>query len=512
MSKRLKNYPDPMEVVGTYGADALRVYLINSPVVRGENLRFRESGVKDVLKDVLLPWYHAYRFFVQNVQHYEDFCHKEFALIDRASNVMDSWILSFTNSLLNFVQKEMSEYHLYAVVGPLTKYFDTLTNWYIRLNRLRIRGDAGVEQCELSLSTLGRVLLLIVRLMAPFTPFFCDHLWQNLRHISSSGSESVHFESIPQPRDDLICESLERSVAAMRTVIDLVRFLRERKTIPLKYPLKSLVVVNRSKQFLDDVISLQKYILSEVNVRKLTVSQDKEKYGLHLKATPNFRVLGAKLKGDMKKVINYLKDKVTDEELESFAEKGVLTVLGYDLSHEEVNLSYISNVMNASGEECAAHSDGQANLMSVDKATAYCEVDPPTHHLSDVIISHSEYIENITSTPVVLSALPEATTPIATFSSAVKDATLKLYLVSEKPCAAAPTIMVHYGAEERRILLQAGDMTLTYNRLLYEIRALFSLWSKPKLLLSLEPPPASSFLSSTSSLVELANKTVYVIT
>uniref|UniRef100_A0A183EB10 PB1 domain-containing protein n=1 Tax=Gongylonema pulchrum TaxID=637853 RepID=A0A183EB10_9BILA len=85
-------------------------------------------------------------------------------------------------------------------------------------------------------------------------------------------------------------------------------------------------------------------------------------------------------------------------------------------------------------------------------------------------------------------------------------------LVSEKPCAAAPAITVHYGADKRRILLQAGDTTLTYSRLLYEIRALFSLWSKPKLLLSLEPPPASSFLSSTSPLVELANKTLYVIT
>ncbi|VDN08043.1 unnamed protein product [Thelazia callipaeda] len=121
MSKRKKNYPDPLDVVEKYGADALRVYLINSPVVRGENLRFREEGVRDVLKDVLLPWYNAYRFFVQNVKLYELTNGKKFVLLEEKSdNVMDKWILSFSNSLLNFVRNEMSAYRLYAVVSPLT--------------------------------------------------------------------------------------------------------------------------------------------------------------------------------------------------------------------------------------------------------------------------------------------------------------------------------------------------------------------------------------------------------
>lgn len=109
---------------------------------------------------------------------------------------MDTWILSFTNSLVSFVRKEMSEYHLYSVVSPLTKYFDTLTNVYIRLNRPRFKGalseEEETEESNVTeedrlkaMSTLGHVLVLITRLMAPFTPFFCDYLWDNLKNVVS---------------------------------------------------------------------------------------------------------------------------------------------------------------------------------------------------------------------------------------------------------------------------------------------------------------------------------------
>ncbi|VDP12826.1 unnamed protein product [Onchocerca flexuosa] len=544
MSKRKKNYPDPLEIVGKYGADALRVYLINSPVVRGENLRFREEGVRDVLKDVLLPWYNAYRFFVQNVKIYECTNNKEFTLLDTKSvNVMDKWILSFTNSLLNFVRNEMSAYRLYAVVAPLTKYFDVLTNCYIRLNRKRMKGEDSPEDYAHSLSTLGKILLLIVRLMAPFTPFFCEHLWQNLRHISSSSSESVHFEMIPQPLNDLIDISVEKRVARMRAVIDLVRVLRERKGIPVKYPLKEMIVINREKQFLDDVLSLQNYIITEVNVRMLTVSHNKEKYGVYLKAEPNFRLLGSRLKNDQKKVVDYLKNQVTEKELEQFAERGTLSILGYELSAEEVNLSYACRGVQATNEQMEAHSDGQtivivditeddnlkdegfarevvnrvqklrksAKLLPNDKAVAYCKISPSTHRLAAVIKDYSEFIENVTGTPVLLSNLPDdvKNAKIEVSCSSVKDAKIELHLICYRTTSSAVT--VHYGTRKHSILLAVNDEILTYTRLLYEIRSVFSLWSKSKLLLSLEALPTVKFISSRCNLLDLADKDIYVI-
>merc|ERR1712106_612812 len=118
MSKRKKNYPDPMLVVNKYGADALRLYLINSPVVKAENLRFKEEGVRGILKDVFLPWYNAYRFLFQNIEQFEReegvlFSWDE-ELCGKSTNVMDRWILSFTQSLLDFVATEMAAYRLYT--------------------------------------------------------------------------------------------------------------------------------------------------------------------------------------------------------------------------------------------------------------------------------------------------------------------------------------------------------------------------------------------------------------
>lgn len=139
MSKRKKNYPDPMDVLRKYGADALRLYLINSPVVRAENLRFKEEGVRDIIKDVLLPLYNSYRFLLQNIVRYEKedlrgsaryFYDKDrHARALEQANLLDVWIVSVKESLIDFFAKEMKLYHLYTVVPRLTKFIDQLTNW-----------------------------------------------------------------------------------------------------------------------------------------------------------------------------------------------------------------------------------------------------------------------------------------------------------------------------------------------------------------------------------------------
>ena len=157
MSKKKKNYPDPLIVVNKYGADALRLYLINSPVVKAESLRFKEEGVKDILKDVFLPWYNAYRFLLQNIETYQNnhgetfqWCELTFGQSD---NVMDKWILSFTQSLLLFVKREMAAYRLYTVLPRLMKFIDNLTNWYVRTNRKRLKGEGNSKNLSINQTT-----------------------------------------------------------------------------------------------------------------------------------------------------------------------------------------------------------------------------------------------------------------------------------------------------------------------------------------------------------------------
>src|SRR5690606_7052223 len=148
MSKRLKNYPDPSLVLDKYGADALRVYLINSPVVRAEPLRFKESGVKEVAQKVLLPLWNSYNFFEGQVHLLKVAQGVDFKFNPEAGgahNVMDRWILAASSSFLAFVDKEMEAYKLYTVMPRFLEMIDNTTNWFIRFNRKRLKGANGLE-------------------------------------------------------------------------------------------------------------------------------------------------------------------------------------------------------------------------------------------------------------------------------------------------------------------------------------------------------------------------------
>ena len=245
MSKSKQNYPDPLTVVNKYGADALRLYLINSPVVRAENLKFREEGVRDVLKDVFLPWFNAYRFLVQNIDIYSQESGIKFEFDPSkklvSENLMDKWICSFTQSLVKFVKQEMKGYRLYTVVPRLVKFVDNLTNWYVRMNRKRLKGTGGNVDCRQALDTLYGVLLEMVLIMSPFTPFLCELMYQNLKKLlvasSPLNAESVHHVMIPDVKEEMIDEVVERRISNMQDVIETGRVIRDRVTLPLKYPL-----------------------------------------------------------------------------------------------------------------------------------------------------------------------------------------------------------------------------------------------------------------------------------
>lgn len=363
MSKRKKNYPDPMEIVSKYGADALRLYLISSPVVRAENLRFKEEGVRDVIKDVLLPWYNAFRFLMQSVDCYVQEYKIPFYYVEaevNSTNIMDRWILSFTQSLLEYVRKEMALYHLYNVVPRLTKYIDYLTNWYVRMNRKRLKGEGGHDDCKQALLTLYNILFNIVKMMSPFAPFLAETMYQYLKVLTQTDAESVHYLMLPQPNQKLINPAIERSVGHMQSVIELGRVIRDRKTVPIKYPLPEVVVVHQDAQYIDDVKSLEEYILSELNVRKLTVTTDKSVYGITLRAEPDHKVLGLRLKQDFKNVTLAVKS-LTDADINEMVAKGYREIAGHRVELSEVRLIFKSDGLDSGQYE--VHSDNDVLVL-----------------------------------------------------------------------------------------------------------------------------------------------------
>ncbi|PWY66423.1 isoleucyl-tRNA synthetase,cytoplasmic [Aspergillus heteromorphus CBS 117.55] len=333
MSKRLKNYPDPSLVMDRYGSDALRLYLINSPVVRAEPLRFKESGVKEIIAKVLLPLWNSYKFFEGQAALFKKTQGYEFAWDPKAeatnTNVMDRWILASCQSLLKFVNEEMAGYRLYTVVPRLLELIDNTTNWYIRFNRRRLKGENGVDDTLHALNTLFEVIYTLVRGLAPFTPFITDTIYLRLlphipEALRSEDSRSVHFLSFPEVREELFDEVVERRVTRMQKVIDMARISRERRNIGLKTPLKTLVVIHQDQQYLDDVKSLQSYILEELNILELVLSSDEVKYNVQYSVNADWPTLGKKLKKEVQKVKKALPSLTSDDVKRFVADKKML--------------------------------------------------------------------------------------------------------------------------------------------------------------------------------------------
>ncbi|CAN9296691.1 unnamed protein product [Alternaria alternata] len=344
MSKRLKNYPDPNLIMSNYGSDALRLYLINSPVVRAETLRFKEAGVKEIVSKVLLPLWNSYQFFEQQVSLLKKVAELDFVFDPEAGktnkNVLDRWILASCQSLLKFVNEEMAAYRLYTVVPRLLELIDNTTNWYIRFNRRRLKGEHGLEDTKHALNTLFEVLYTLCRGLAPFTPFITDNIYLRLQpHIPKElhveDNRSVHFLPFPEVREELFDVDVERQVKRMQSVIELGRICRDRANKGLKIPLKTLVVIHPEQQYLDDIKSLENYILEELNVRDLVLSSDEEKYNVQYSASADFSVLGKKLKKDAIKVKKALPN-LKSQEIKDYLKSGEIVVDGIKLEAEDL--------------------------------------------------------------------------------------------------------------------------------------------------------------------------------
>ncbi|CAL8068475.1 unnamed protein product [Calicophoron daubneyi] len=365
MSKRARNYPDPMGVIERHGADALRLYLINSPVVRAQNLRFVESGVHDVVKDVFLPWYNALRFLLESsVAPYERATGQSFIVapdsVPGTNNFMDRWILSFTQSLILFVHEELAEYRLYTVVPRLVKFIDHLVNWYVRMNRRRLKGDAAADNDDwrAALHTLTKVIYQMTVLMSPFTPFITELFFKYLKprldfsaningkdnlpvgYCPKTGApDSVHYLYTPKANKELISLEIEQTVAWMQNTVELGRMIRTRVNLPLKAPLREAIAIHPDPVVRHHIEAAEGYIVEELNVRTLTVTDNKERYGVQLRGVLNHRILGARLKKDYKAVVEAVKNMST-EELEKFVSNGSLEVCGHELSGDDLSVVY----------------------------------------------------------------------------------------------------------------------------------------------------------------------------
>ncbi|OIP60062.1 MAG: isoleucine--tRNA ligase, partial [Candidatus Moranbacteria bacterium CG2_30_45_14] len=213
MSKRLKNYPDPMEILNKYGADALRYYLLSSPVVSAENLNFSERDLTDIVRNVFRMLWNSYSFFTTYAS-IDDWEPKENTQPSR--NLLDRWILSELQLLIQEVDNAMGVYELNRATRAFAPFIDNLSNWYIRRNRKRFWKNENDNDKEQAYQTLYDVLVTLSKVMAPFTPFLSEEIYRNL-----TGEESVHLADWPKTKEELIDEKLNEDMGLVRFIVTM---------------------------------------------------------------------------------------------------------------------------------------------------------------------------------------------------------------------------------------------------------------------------------------------------
>ncbi|MDD5704869.1 MAG: isoleucine--tRNA ligase [Kiritimatiellae bacterium] len=297
MSKRLKNYPDPVALLDNYGADALRLYMIYSPVVRAENLRFSEHGVKQVLRDLLIPWWNAYAFFVTYAN--VDGWHEPRVTRPDSTNALDRWIVSSLETLVNEVTAAMDDFDLQRSVRPFVKFIEDLTNWYIRRSRRRFWKSQNDDDKSHAYRTLRYVLVQLCKVAAPFTPFISEAIYRNLR--DEEMPESVHLCDFPTADDAARDLGLEHRMARVQTVVGLGRQLRTEHELKVRQPLARLHVVSASRDVLGELAQFEDLITDELNIKQVVYDADESALAeLRLKA--DYRRLGPRFGARMQAV------------------------------------------------------------------------------------------------------------------------------------------------------------------------------------------------------------------
>lgn len=331
MSKRLKNYTEPDSIMENFGADALRLTLINSGLVKGEELRFTDDGVKDMVRRALLPWYNSFKFF------------HTYALVDKWSakehyavsdNILDKWLISKLQTLVKNVTYEMENYRLYNVVPQLFHYIEDLTNWYIRLNRRRFwDDDLSSDKCR-AYSTLYTALKEISKIMAPFAPFLSDYIYLELKAFGESIEESVHLCDYPASKSKLIDVNLEEAVIRMQELILLGRQRRNQVNIKIKTPLSRLTIIHQDQRQLNGISKLEDYIKTELNIKDIHYSTDEDTY-IKLYAKPNSRILGKRLGKKFGRFMGLIKQ-LDSQRLKQFEAEGEILLEGETFSTDDI--------------------------------------------------------------------------------------------------------------------------------------------------------------------------------
>ncbi len=359
MSKRLKNYPDPNDVMESYGADALRAYLIDSAVVRAEPMKFGKDAsdvtgecVKETVRLVVLPLWNAY-VFLATYAVADGWSPTPADLEVRPSGDLDRYILSRVERFVEELTREYEAYELSNLIPAFTRLCDDLNNWYIRRGRRRYwrakhESALGDRDKQEAYATLLRVLTTLTRAMAPVMPFFTEYLYQRLLVDTgmASAGDSVHAQPFPKADASLIDLELENRIETARAAIALGLVIREREKLGVRRPLARVTVASPDPAVRSAIEQLSDALRGELNVKEvIAIADDSALCSLSAKA--NFKRLGKRLGPKMKAVAAGV-EKLDAAAIARLERGESLEIEGESLSGEDITLARTALPGNAS--------------------------------------------------------------------------------------------------------------------------------------------------------------------
>ena len=283
MSKSLGNYTDPNELMDRYSADALRFLLMSSPLMSGEDFNLLDKDVADVARKLSMVW-NMYDFFTLYAEvdgwewdgSYED-------PIESLANPLDVWIVSRVHQLTAEIEKHMDGYDIPNAMKPILPFLDDASNWYVRRSRRRFWKSEDDGDKQAAYRTLHYVLVRLAHIMAPFTPFLAEELYQKL-----TGGESVHLRDWPATGH--VNELILDRMAFVREVINEGLSQRAANSLKVRQPLQSVAVAGADEQLGEDAAEFVPVILEELNVKELSSKAPAEgRVVLDLKVTPELK-------------------------------------------------------------------------------------------------------------------------------------------------------------------------------------------------------------------------------
>jgi len=325
MSKSLRNYPDVNEVFDRDGADAMRWFLLSSPILRGGNLVVTEQGIREGVRQFLLPLWNSWYFFslYANASGYE--AKRSFD----SSDVLDRYLLSKTRDLIDEVESHFNKFDSYSAAATLRDFADVLTNWYVRRSR-----DRFWEGSTEAFDTLYTVLEILCRVAAPLLPMVGEEIWKGL-----TGGRSVHLESWPDSSELPQDAGLVSAMDQVRTVSSVASSLRKANGLRVRLPLAKLTVVTANASALDEFSGILAEELNVKSVDLVELSLDSTtEFGVIKRLTVNSRAAGPRIGKSVQAVIQAAKAGEWSEA------EGVITVGGIALIEGEYTIDLMANL------------------------------------------------------------------------------------------------------------------------------------------------------------------------